>query len=210
VSHERILREVASYYSGKLREHGPTPKGVDWNGEESQTTRFAQITRVIDREPFSILDVGCGYGALADFLAQRYRRFRYTGYDVSADMMAAARERHRDQEHVTFATEWNESAHDYVVASGIFNVRLRASDEDWRLYIFDTLQKIDACARRGWAANFLTIYSDREYMRDYLYYADPCMLFDWAKRNASKQVALLHDYGLYEFTLLVRKDVHQP
>jgi len=42
-------------------------------------------------------------------------------------------------------------------------------------------------------------------MRDYLYYGDPCFYFDLCKRSYSRQVALMHDYGLYEFTLLVRK-----
>ena len=40
---------------------------------------------------------------------------------------------------------------------------------------------------------------------DYLYYADPGRLFDLCKRRYSRNIALLHDYGLYEFTILVRK-----
>lgn len=43
-------------------------------------------------------------------------------------------------------------------------------------------------------------------MKEHLYYADPAELFDHCKRNYSRNVALLHDYGLYEFTVLVRKD----
>ncbi len=31
--------------------------------------------------------------------------------------------------------------------------------------------------------------------------------FDYCKRNFSKNVALLRNYGLYDFTVLVRKDV---
>jgi hypothetical protein len=42
-------------------------------------------------------------------------------------------------------------------------------------------------------------------MRDDLYYADPCELFDHCKRQHSRNVALLHDYTLYEFTILVRR-----
>ena len=42
-------------------------------------------------------------------------------------------------------------------------------------------------------------------MRPDLYYADPCELFDRCKRRYSRNVALLHDYDLYEFTILVRK-----
>jgi hypothetical protein len=43
-------------------------------------------------------------------------------------------------------------------------------------------------------------------MRADLFYADPCVYFDLCKRRYSRQVALLHDYGLYEFTLIVRKE----
>jgi len=42
-------------------------------------------------------------------------------------------------------------------------------------------------------------------MRDDLYYADPCLLFTYCKTRYSRNVALLHDYGLHEFTLFVRK-----
>ena len=61
-------------------------------------------------------------------------------------------------------------------------------------------------AARGFSFNCLTKYSDDTKMKDYLFYADPCQLFDYCKRNFSKQVALLHDYGLYEFTIIVRKE----
>jgi hypothetical protein len=44
-------------------------------------------------------------------------------------------------------------------------------------------------------------------MRDNLYYADPFLLFDYCKKTYSRNVALLRDYGLYEFTLLIRKSL---
>jgi hypothetical protein len=44
-------------------------------------------------------------------------------------------------------------------------------------------------------------------MRPDLYYGDPCALFDHCKRRYARNVAVLHDYGLYEFTILVRKDL---
>ena len=43
-------------------------------------------------------------------------------------------------------------------------------------------------------------------MKDYLYYGDPLFYFDYSKRHFSRNVALLHDYDLYEFTLLIKKD----
>ena len=37
-----LLVDVATYHAEKLAEHGDTPRGVDWSGEESQVVRFAQ------------------------------------------------------------------------------------------------------------------------------------------------------------------------
>ena len=39
----KFLEEVTAYYSNKLTQYGATPKGVDWNGEESQVLRFEQL-----------------------------------------------------------------------------------------------------------------------------------------------------------------------
>jgi hypothetical protein len=58
-------------------------------------------------------------------------------------------------------------------------------------------------SRRGFAFNVLTKYSDPERMRPDLYYADPLFLFNYCKKSF-KSVALLHDYPLYEFTILVK------
>jgi hypothetical protein len=94
---------------------------------------------------------------------------------------------------------------DYGIASGIFNVRLGRNDAEWSQYLQLTLDLINETSRDGFAFNCLTSYSDKDKMRNYLYYADPCQLFDLCKRRYSRQVSLLHDYGLYEFTILVRK-----
>jgi SAM-dependent methyltransferase len=202
-----MLGDVARYYTSKLEEHGTTARGVDWNGEASQTLRFDQLLRIVDVEGrFSINDLGCGYGALLDYLDARGFEVDYTGFDVSAEMARAGARRFEGRADADFicAARLNREA-DYSVASGIFNVRLEWSDAEWRSYIEATLDLMHAASRRGFSFNCLTSYSDASKMRDELYYADPCALFDLCKRRYSKSVALLHDYGLYEFTILVRK-----
>jgi SAM-dependent methyltransferase len=202
-----ILAEVAEYYSSKLAEHGETPRGVDWNGEESQTLRFEQLSKVIDKQNhFSVNDLGCGYGALYDFLNERYESFLYSGIDVSENMVNAAKQRCQDRREASFVVSNEpEKIADYGIASGIFNVRMGRTDNEWYDYLQATLEVLDRTSRLGFSFNCLTSYSDADKMRDYLYYADPCMLFDLCKRRYSRNVALLHDYGLYEFTILVRK-----
>lgn len=202
-----ILTEVASYYSAKLAEHGETPHGVDWNGEESQALRFDQLSKILTgSEPISVNDLGCGYGAYFAYLLQRYKEVRYTGLDVSGDMVAAAKRRYGAAKNARFVcAAVPDQVADFGVASGIFNVRLERSDADWQVYLRTTLDVLDRTSRKGFAFNCLTSYSDAGKMRDYLYYSDPCAVFDYCKRRYSRNVALLHDYDLYEFTILVRK-----
>lgn len=202
-----LYTEVADYYSEKLAQHGETPRGVDWNGEDSQQLRFEQLCKIIDaRRQFSLNDLGSGYGALHRFLAGRFSEFSYAGFDVSEGMIKSAERRHRGIPKVRFVLGSEpDGVADYGVASGIFNVRLGRSDAEWRAYVEATLGILDRTSRNGFSFNCLTLYSDAVKMRDYLYYADPCALFDLCKRRYSRNVALLHDYGLYEFTILVRK-----
>ena len=202
-----LLTEVARYYTTKLTEYGETARGVDWNGESSQTLRFEQLCKIIDTSNhFSINDLGCGYGALNDFLSDQYNSFLYSGIDVSENMIQAAEQRYQNKTQARFvlSSEPDQIA-DYGVASGIFNVRLGRSDNEWQAYLKTTLDILNKTSRLGFAFNCLTSYSDADKMRDYLYYSDPCALFDLCKKRYSKKVALLHDYGLYEFTILINK-----
>lgn len=209
---ESLRRRVADYYAGKLACHGAVAEGVDWSSGESQTRRFEQLLRVCRApEPFSINDFGCGYGALASYLHERGTACEYHGFDLAPEMLARAREcgPHGADVH------WCESEaelprSDYTVASGIFNVKADAADDEWSAYVLDTIDVLAAKSRRGFAFNALTRYSDAELMDERLHYADPLALFDHCQRRYSRWVALLHDYGLYEFTLLVNLEGGRP
>jgi SAM-dependent methyltransferase len=204
---KELLAEVEAYYSSKIKAYGETPQGVDWNGEASQEVRFEQLTKLVDLNArFSLNDLGCGYGALVNFLQKKYQSFEYVGSDVSLDMIIAARKRFDGIPYVHFDVGSTPSIQaDYSIASGIFNVRMGRTNEQWWAYLCEMLDLLDKSSSKGFAFNCLTSYSDPEKMRDYLYYANPLELFDLCKRKYSRNVALLHDYGLYEFTLIVKK-----
>ncbi len=202
----KILNEVSKYYTNKIQQFGTTPQGVDWNSTDSQELRFEILSNVIlQDEKFSILDFGCGFGSMLDYFDKKYNSFKYVGFDVSEEMVHAALEKFSTKEYAKWTTSLPTENADYVIASGIFNVKLENNNEDWLNYILETLHKIDASSTKGFSFNVLTKYSDSEYMKDYLYYADPLFLFDYCKTHFSKNVALLHDYNLYEFSIIVRK-----
>lgn len=200
-----FIEAAERYYSGRFGRFGPTPAGVDWRDEESQVLRFEQLLKVVSGTgPFTLNDYGCGYGALAAYLIDRGGDFRYVGFDVSQPMIAYARDTFAD-ERVRFVEHEHELAPaNYTVASGIFNVKMEADPAAWTEYVLATLGRLRLMSTRGFAFNVLTSYSDSERIRDDLYYADPAELFRACKERFSRHVALLHDYGLWEFTVLVR------
>ncbi|MBA3656216.1 MAG: class I SAM-dependent methyltransferase [Gemmatimonadaceae bacterium] len=207
-----MLSSVEKYYSEKIRAHGATPLGVDWNSPQSQELRFRQLLRICDdaNEGLSICDYGCGYGALADSIAERWSDFSYIGYDLSEEMLAQARSLHAG-DRFSFSADRKEIVPaDYCVASGIFNVRLGTPEPEWKEYVRDTIADLALLGKSGFAFNALTSYSDADKKRDDLHYADPLELFDLIKRSYTPRVALLHDYPLYEFTILARFEPGTP
>ncbi|HQQ76117.1 MAG TPA: class I SAM-dependent methyltransferase [Thermoanaerobaculia bacterium] len=201
------LRAVADYYAEKLRANGPGAAGVDWNSAESQALRFRELSRLLPAEgSFSVLDVGCGTGALVDFLAAEGWRFSYWGCDVSDAMLQVARRLHAGRPDVRFAARAEDAPPcDFAFASGIFNVKLDADDDAWSRHMEATVRLMARQGLRGIAFNALSVYSDPGKRRADLHYADPLKWFDFCKREISTSVALLHDYPLWEFTLLVRR-----
>lgn len=203
-----IINAATAYYEGKLNKYGPNSRGVDWNSKESQELRFQQLLKLITNriEEFSILDYGCGFGSLLDYMANDYQKYRYTGFDSSTAMIEQAKALHSKPN-----ANWLDSVSrlekvDFVIASGVMNVKLNYSNKEWQEYVLDILHQLNDFSRKGFAFNILTKYSDKEYMKENLFYADPLILFDYCKVNFSSYVTLLHDYPLYEFTIIVRKE----
>ncbi len=208
-----LLEGVRHFYTAKVMEHGATARGVDWNSASSQKLRFRQLLHLVPDESsaFSVNDYGCGYGALVDYLTDREYRFDYRGFDISEAMIAAAEKKHESHGGCRFTNSAADLVPlDYTVASGIFNVKGDVAEGTWQAHVLDTLSQLAGLSTEGFAFNVLSSYADEDRKRRDLYYADPGFLFDHCKRRFSRWVAVLHDYGLYEFTLVVRKDVRNP
>jgi SAM-dependent methyltransferase len=207
MSESSELRNVEKYFSERLKAHGATHLGVDYNSPESQEARFFQLTKVLDATTkYSLLDFGCGYGGMYDYLVRLGHRLHYVGYDISESMIAKGRELHPDNPDCWFTSKIDEvPVVDYAVVSGTFNMKLDADFEAWTGIVLEALHLMNARASKGLAFNMLTKYSDADRMRPDLYYGDPCFFFDYCKRKFSRNIALLHDYNLYDFTVIVRK-----
>jgi SAM-dependent methyltransferase len=206
VAQSEILSEVAGYYAAKLGQHGPTPQGVDWNGTDSHQCRHKQFLRLLqeDRDG-SVIDLGCGFGDFLRFLRTEGHRGRFIGYDIVPGMIEKARELHGegDDRQWRVGAEPAEAA-DFAIASGIFNVKGDVQTEQWSGYVHRTIDVLARAGRRGFAFNVLSLSSDPDRRRPNLYYADAAAMLACCLSRYGRSVALLQDYGLYEFTVLVR------
>lgn len=200
------LDAVEALYTANLAEHGTSSASVGWPDQDAQRLRFEKLAHLLAIDDtdkhVTVNDWGCGYAAMFPFLADRLgsRLTSYHGYDLSADMLAAAREHVRDPRVELIQSPEITRAADYTFVSGTFNVRFAASDQAWGEYIRTMLRSIAAQSRRGFAFNLLTTYVD--WRQDGLFYADPAELFTFCRTELCRRVSLLHDYPLYEWTIV--------
>ncbi|HEV7377712.1 MAG TPA: class I SAM-dependent methyltransferase [Pyrinomonadaceae bacterium] len=203
------LSGIAQLYEKSLSDHGLSSKSVGWKDEDSQLLRFDKLVSVIASrhaaEEISVSDFGCGYGAMFNYLDDLagVRLGKYYGYDISEEMLTAAKRSVADPRAEFIQSSEVKTEADYSFVSGTFNVKLEASDEAWAEHVKKVLVNLASTSRKGFAFNLLSTYVD--WKQDHLFYADPFLFFDFCKRNISPYVSLLHDYPLYEWTIIVRK-----
>lgn len=205
-TYENIRLEIRKLYEKSAREHGVSPLGVGWKDRKSHTLRLKILSEVGISNGSSVLDVGCGYGALLDYLlAKGITGIKYTGIDIVENLVEMARKRFGDSPKFEVADimELNQEF-DYVLNLGIFNVKLGSRDvEFFEHFVTPILFKMWALAKVGVAVSFMTDMVD--YRNPNLYYASPSEIFNFLRERLSRYVTLRHDYGLYEFTAYVYK-----
>ena len=206
-----IYSDVEAYYSARVAKYGATPLGVDWSCQATQNLRFVQLLKLCDfSAPFALNDIGCGYGALAAFLAERYpdSKVDYLGVDLSPAMVRRARRRFSGPGRRFSLAKSSPRVADYSVASGIMNISCGHTRANWESYVATTLRQMRRTSRAGFAVNFMTEAARPDISEDplatelYRTAARPWIRF--CKRDLGCAVETIDGYGMKEFTLLVR------
>jgi hypothetical protein len=212
MDHDKIkigLREIERLYTEGIAKYGLNSQSVGWKDEESQNLRFKKLVELVDDkdEFITVNELGCGYGAMFDFFKKsNFNISHYRGYDISKKMIENAKKFIDDKRAEFIHGDKITKIADYCFASGIFNVKFDVNDNLWQKYMEHILYNMNEYSQRGFSFNVLTTYVD--YKKDHLYYADPLYYFDFCKRNFTKNVSLLHDYELFEWTIICRKGAH--
>jgi len=215
---DAICSDIDAYYTACVARHGATPRGVDWSCEATQGLRFVQLLKLCDASvPFSLNDVGCGYGALVPFLAARFPscEIDYLGLDLSRAMISRARRRFAGPQRRFVVAAQSPRIADYSVASGVMNVNVGYSREAWESYVGTVLQRMFVTSRCGFSVNFMYAAGgemDGHPEAPRLYRTTPATWAGYCERELQATVEIVDNYGMKEFTLLVRRnsDTGQP
>jgi SAM-dependent methyltransferase len=202
-----VYASVEAYYTDKIRTFGATPLGVDWPSTPSLELRLVQLFRACEfKRGRSINDLGCGYAAALDLMERRFPHSGtgYTGVDLSPAMIGEAERKWKKRPATAFLVghECTRVA-DYSIASGIFNVKLDNDLSLWKAHVRRTLANLHLHSRRAFAVNFM-LPTPATLATPQLYCCQPDEWVAYCAGELGRSVEVVQDYGLDEYSLLVR------
>lgn len=189
-------RQLKEYYD-EFESHPMEARRVAWRGQDDQHLRIQVLLEAIDEVdyPVSVLDVGCGLGALYGILKDSGRLGEYLGLDLLPSMIKQARINHPDGNfEVRDLLEWEgERRFDLVVCSGALNVKVPKH----AIWVQHMLQAMWERCELAVATNFQTTRAMRfnpiaKYDQD-IFHGDRATLMAWCEK-LTPWVALRQDY----------------
>lgn len=206
---KKIIQSTLNYYDSKLLNFGNNYKGMSWSSKKSQYLRFNELIKIGSIKNKSIHDVGCGNGELLNYLIKNKIIFsNYLGSDISDKMINIANNNFNYLKNIKFEKsnlleDANHSKYDYVLASGIFNIKNNFSNKKWIKYVFEMIKKMFYFSKIGTGFNMLTF--DVDYKEKKLFYMSLDKLVSFIRLNLSKKIVINHSYNLWEFTIFIYK-----
>ncbi len=92
--YKKITEATKNRYDNRLSIHGKDIKTLGWGNIEQQEYRFKNILNATDFNKKNILDIGCGFGDLYDFLKNSQIKIQsYTGWDINENLLEKANNR---------------------------------------------------------------------------------------------------------------------
>lgn len=193
-------KRIVDLYEGRYAAHGYDVRTVGWGSRADQWLRFAVLSRGIDFNGKSILDVGCGLGDFVAFLdANGQSGYSYTGIDLSPKLIAEATSRFGGEQRTFKVADILTDpvgSFDIVICSGALSFRL----DDNLALAERMIARMFELARGSICVNFLSSRVDYQLEKNFHFEPERMLAFGL---SLSRWVRLHHDYPLYEFTLQV-------
>ena len=207
--HAALERKLNRAYKDRLAALGPVPKGAFWRNESTQIARFdALLTLLAIFTPIEnpmLGDVGCGYGAMLDFIHKtpRYQNFDYIGVDINQAMINTCKQKFPDQRNLFHVGKHPPSPVDFCVFSGTFNLCPTTDTTLWQEYMFANLQQCWQRSRFGLLLNLLC--GSKTEIKKQIFYAERQKFITTASRIFGPTHARSTPHVAGDVTFLITK-----
>ena len=151
------VEQPTKYFSSLYEKYGVDERSLGWS-KHKQDYRFYQAARYM-QDSNSVLDIGCGFADLYDYLRKRFTGIEYYGIDVMEEYVNIAANKYQGENATFCCTDfWGipwDRTWDWIVECGLFGLR-QFDDEGMYEYIDRTMKKAMDLANVGIAFNFLS------------------------------------------------------
>jgi len=159
---------IQTRHKVSIERHGYQPQALYWSNREIQEIRFQNLISILPNsqelknQAWTLLDVGCGFADLVDYLATSNYFPTYTGLDLSPDIVLAAKSLHPKctiLDGELAESQFKTSEFDYVMLSGALNEVVETEIENTAQYKGDyaksVIKEMYRICRKGVAFNLL-------------------------------------------------------
>ena len=195
------VKQIRNFYDPWMDGTGSNASRLAWNNTYNQYIRFDILRKNIRLNDLSLLDVGCGFGDLLDYLNKNQIRIEYTGVDILKRTVLIARRLHPTATFYNidiFKEDDQIKNHDIVFASGTFNLDVGNNDE----FIKRVIEVFHSKSNKYFCFNLL--HERSEDKEKYYYYTSPknilALLNDYPC-----EVKIVDDYLNNDFTVICKK-----
>lgn len=110
-------------YKEKFKKFGSNHKSLLWKTKGAAHQRFRQFWAEIDFDDKKVLDLGCGFGEMGNFLSKRYKNVTYKGIDIMPEFIDSGHKLYPQLslEIANFHELTKTERYDIVLASGVLN-----------------------------------------------------------------------------------------
>lgn len=173
--------------------------------------RYQQISKVFEGDQnISIHDIGMGLSDYYFYLKQYIPmlKFEYSGSDILEEYCVESKIRCPDQYFYLrdISEKPYQDRYDYIIMSGLFHQRRNTTIPQWERYSHSLISNAFAMCNKGIAFNYITSFVD--FYQTEVYYCNIPKLLNFIVDRLSRYFVILHNYALYELTILVYREEH--
>lgn len=194
-------------YRQKFKEFGVSPEALQWKSKGAAHQRFRQFWAEIDFDDKNVLDVGCGFGEMGNFLTKRYKNVRYKGVDIMPEFIENGKKIYPDLdlEVEDFFGQPKPETYDTVICSGALNSNFGNKEENLEFRkraikaMFEHTTNVCAFNMLG---GHPAPKNDKEDSN--IWYSDSMEILEYCM-SLTRRVILRHQYHPSDFTIFMYK-----